>query len=139
MTGFIDEATLGKIRGEVVFFDPNRGHLQRPVVLMVNGERVRSGRRGLGGIDYNWCDRGEENHGKATMQQLLWIQQPGNRRPDQQNEMGKITPGNYTAEWRNSTIEWGEGLLLLPGAFDGIDYRENFLGGLPVKVRRMVL
>lgn len=147
MTGiFIDEGPVVGIKSKdpkVVFLkDPNRGTIYSgPMVLMVNGQSASASEMLAAALqDYNRAVIvGSPTFGKATMQQMFSLDTFSKKAAamNTDRDMVKITDGKLyrlTGEsaQRNGVIPD----VLLPDAFDGIEYREKFspnaLEGEPV-------
>lgn len=147
MTGiFIDEGPVVGIKSKepkVVFLkDPNRGTIYSgPMVLMVNGQSASASEMLAAALqDYNRAVIvGSPTFGKATMQQMFSLDTFSKKATamNTDRDMVKITDGKLyrlTGEsaQRNGVIPD----VLLPDAFDGIEYREKFspnaLEGEPV-------
>ncbi|MBL7723847.1 MAG: carboxy terminal-processing peptidase [Chitinophagaceae bacterium] len=137
MTGiFIDEGPVVGIKSKepkVVFLkDPNRGTIYSgPMVLMVNGQSASASEMLAAALqDYNRAVIvGSPTFGKATMQQMFSLDTFSKKAAamNTDRDMVKITDGKLyrlTGEsaQRNGVIPD----VLLPDAFDGIEYREKF-------------
>lgn len=137
MTGiFIDEGPVVGIKSKdpkVVFLkDPNRGTIfSGPMVLMVNGQSASASEMLAAALqDYNRAVIvGSATFGKATMQQMFSLDTFSKKAAamNTDRDMVKITDGKLyrlTGEsaQRNGVVPD----VLLPDAFDGIEYREKF-------------
>ncbi len=138
LTGiFIDEGPLAgqKIKdGKVVFLkDPNRGTIYNgPMVLMVNGQSASASEMLAASLqDYNRAVIvGSNTFGKATMQQMMPVDtlQKNPLRSDNRNDMVKITRGKlYRLNGETAQLNGVKPDVVLPDAFDGLDYREKFM------------
>ena len=133
---FIDEGPLAgeKIKpGKLVFLkDPNRGTIYNgPLVLMVNGQSASASEMLAASLqDYKRAlIVGSNTYGKATMQQMFTLDtfskkpSPGSNGKD----MVKITIGKiFRLNGETAQLAGVKPDILLPDAFDGIDYREKF-------------
>jgi carboxyl-terminal processing protease len=133
---FIDEGPLiGQKQkdGKVIYLkDPNRGTIYSgPMALMVNGQSA-SASEILAGVlqDYNRAVIvGSNTFGKATMQQMMpldtTIKKPGSI--SNAKDIVKITTGKlYRLNGETAQLNGVRPDIVLPDAFDGVDYREKF-------------
>jgi carboxyl-terminal processing protease len=137
MTGiFIDEGPVAGQKtktGKVIYLkDPNRGTIYNgPLVLMVNGQSASASEMLAASLqDYNRAVIvGSDTYGKATMQQMFLLDTV-TRKPSPmniKNDMVKITTGKiYRLNGETAQLNGVKPDILLPDAFDGIDYREKF-------------
>ncbi|MBC7872583.1 MAG: carboxy terminal-processing peptidase [Ferruginibacter sp.] len=132
---FIDEGPLvGTKRkdGKLVFEkDPNRGTIyDGPLVVLVNNQSASASELLAAALqDYNRAViAGSPTYGKATMQQIFPVDSNGTVKSTSPNGFARITTGKLyrvtgeTAQ-RNGVIPD----ILLPDAFDGLEYREKFM------------
>jgi len=134
---FIDEGPLmGQKQkdGKVIFLkDPNRGTIYNgPMALMVNGQSASASEILAGTLqDYNRAlIIGSNTFGKATMQQMMPLdttaKKPGNI--NNAKDIVKITTGKlYRLNGETAQLNGVRPDIVLPDAFDGVDYREKFL------------
>ena len=133
---FIDEGPLmGQKQkdGKVVYLkDPNRGTIYNgPMALMVNGQSASASEILAGTLqDYNRAlIIGSNTFGKATMQQMMPLdttaKKPGNI--NNAKDIVKITTGKlYRLSGETAQLNGVRPDIVLPDAFDGVDYREKF-------------
>jgi carboxyl-terminal processing protease len=134
---FIDEGPLAgqKIKdGKLVYLkDPNRGTIYSgPMVLMVNGQSASASEILAASLqDYNRAVIvGSNTYGKATMQQMMPMDtmQRNPVNPGIEKDMLKITTGKlYRLNGETAQLNGVKPDVVLPDAFDGIDYREKFM------------
>lgn len=133
---FIDEGPLTGIKSKepkiTYLKDPNRGTIYAgPMVLMVNGQSASASEILAASLqDFNRAVIvGSTTYGKATMQRPLPLDTVAKKLPtnSQGKDMVKITIGKLfrlngaTAQLNGVTPD-----IILPDAFDGIEYREKF-------------
>lgn len=133
---FIDEGPLTGIKTKepkiTYLKDPNRGTIYAgPLVLMVNGQSASASEILAASLqDYNRAVIvGSNTYGKATMQQSFTLDTFAKKLPVNSTgkDMVKITSGKLFR--LNGTSAQQNGVtpdVLLPDAFDGIEYREKF-------------
>jgi carboxyl-terminal processing protease len=133
---FIDEGPLmgqKQKTGKTVFLkDPNRGTIYNgPMALMVNGQSASASEILAGTLqDYNRAVIiGSNTFGKATMQQMMALDtitsKPG--MIGNAKDVVKITTGKlYRLNGETAQLNGVKPDVVLPDAFDGIDYREKF-------------
>ena len=134
---FIDEGPLmgQKQRdGKIIYLkDPNRGMIYNgPMALMVNGQSASASEILASTLqDYNRAVIvGSNTFGKATMQQMMaldtTIKKPGNI--SGAKDIVKITTGRlYRLNGETAQLNGVRPDIVLPDAFDGVDYREKFI------------
>jgi carboxyl-terminal processing protease len=133
---FIDEGPLAGEKmnaGKLIYLkDPNRGTIYNgPLVLMVNGQSASASEMLAASLqDYNRAVIvGSNTYGKATMQQMFALDTT-TKKPasmSHKNDMVKITVGKiYRLDGETAQLNGVKPDILLPDAFDGIDYREKF-------------
>jgi len=133
---FIEEGPLTGERmreGKVTFLkDPNRGTIyDGPMALMVNGQSASASEVLAASLqDYNRAVIiGSNTYGKATMQQMFSLDTFSKKPPRAGNEkdMVKITIGKlYRLNGESVQLHGVKPDVILPDAFDAIDYREKF-------------
>lgn len=134
---FVDE---GPIMGErsredkVVYLkDPNRGTIYNgPMALMVNGQSASASEILAASLqDYNRAlIVGSNTFGKATMQQMMALDTITNKPGQIGNvkDIVKITVGKlYRLSGETAQLNGVTPDVILPDAFDGLDYREKFM------------
>jgi carboxyl-terminal processing protease len=133
---FIDEGPLmGQKQkdGKIIYLkDPNRGTIYNgPMALMVNGQSASASEILAAALqDYNRAVViGSNTFGKATMQQMMaldtTIKKPGNI--SNAKDIVKITTGKlYRLNGETAQLNGVKPDIVLPDAFDGLDYREKF-------------
>ncbi len=133
---FIDDGPLmGQKQkdGKVIYLkDPNRGTIYNgPMALMVNGQSASASEILAGTLqDYNRAlVIGSNTFGKATMQQMMPLdtnaKKPGNI--NNVKDIVKITTGKlYRLNGETAQLNGVRPDIVLPDAFDGLDYREKF-------------
>jgi carboxyl-terminal processing protease len=133
---FVDEGPLfahkqkdGKL---VSLKDPNRGTIYNgPMALMVNGQSASASEIVAASLqDYNRAVIiGSNTYGKATMQQMFALDTFTNK-PNaiaKGKDMVKITNGKlYRLNGETAQLTGVKPDVVLPDAFDWIDYREKF-------------
>jgi carboxyl-terminal processing protease len=138
---FIDEGPLAgqKMRDNKLSFlkDPNRGTIYNgPMVLMVNGQSASASEMLAASLqDYNRAVIvGSNTFGKATMQQMLPLDttyKVTNMAPPSSGadkDIVKITLGKlYRVSGETAQLNGVKPDVMLPDAFDGMEYREKFL------------
>jgi carboxyl-terminal processing protease len=134
---FIDEGPLmgeKERNGKLVYLkDPNRGTIYSgPMVLMVNGQSASASELLAGALqDYNRAVIvGSNTFGKATMQQMFPMDtmQSNPIKAGSRNDMVKITTGKlYRLNGETAQLNGVKPDVVLPDAFDGIDYREKYM------------
>jgi carboxyl-terminal processing protease len=132
---FIDEGPLlgqKEKTGKLVFLkDPNRGTIyDGPMVLMVNGQSASASESLAAALqDYNRAVIvGSATYGKATMQQVFALDTMYSK-PTTPSASGyvKITLGKlYRVNGQTAQLNGVIPDVLLPDAFDGLEYREKF-------------
>lgn len=138
MTGiFVDEGPLTGIQTrepKILYLrDPNRGTIYSgPLVLLINGQSASASEMLAAALqDYNRAVIvGSASFGKATMQQLLPADTLVKRVPAAsiRGDMVKITTGKLYRLNGSSAQKTGvQPDVALPDAFDGIEYREQYL------------
>lgn len=133
---FIDEGPLTGVKekqGKLVYLkDPNRGTIYSgPMALMINGQSASASELLAATLqDYNRAVIiGSPSYGKATMQQLFALdtfsKKPASGRSDK--DMIKISNGKlYRLTGETAQLNGVSPDIVLPDAFDGMDYREKF-------------
>ena len=133
---FIDEGPLAAEKGgdgkQVTFRDPNRGTIyDGPMALMVNGQSASASEMLAASLqDYNRAVIiGSNTYGKATMQQMFLLDTI-TRRPftgGGDKDAAKITIKKlYRLNGQSAQLNGVIPDVMLPDAFDAIDYREKF-------------
>ena len=133
---FVDEGPLmgQKQKAEKVIYlkDPNRGTIYNgPMALMVNGQSASASEILAASLqDYNRAlIVGSNTYGKATMQQMMLLDTMTNRPTQIGNakDIVKITTGKlYRLSGETAQMNGVSPDIVLPDAFDGLDYREKF-------------
>ena len=133
---FIDEGPLmgqKQKTGKVIFLkDPNRGTIYSgPMALMVNGQSASASEILAATLqDYNRAVIiGSNTFGKATMQQMMVLDTITNKPGLITNakDIVKITTGKlYRLNGETAQLNGVIPDIVLPDAFDGLDYREKF-------------
>ena len=133
---FIDEGPLAGEKGKdgkmIWMKDPNRGTIYSgPLVLMINGQSASASELTAAALqDYNRAVIvGSNSYGKATMQEMFVPDTvTGNPRPtNKSRDVIKITTGKmYRLNGETAQLNGVKPDIILPDAFDGIDYREKF-------------
>lgn len=133
---FIDEGPLmGQKQkdGKVIYLkDPNRGTIYNgPMALMVNGQSASASEILAATLqDYNRAVViGSNTFGKATMQQMLPLDTTTKKTGNINNvkDIVKITTGKlYRLNGETAQLNGVTPDIVLPDAFDGLDYREKF-------------
>jgi carboxyl-terminal processing protease len=133
---FIDEGPLmGQKQkdGKVIYLkDPNRGTIYNgPMALMVNGQSASASEILAASLqDYNRAVViGSNTFGKATMQQMMALDTTTNKPGNISNakDIVKITTGKlYRLNGETAQLNGVKPDIVLPDAFDGVDYREKF-------------
>jgi carboxyl-terminal processing protease len=146
---FIDEGPVAgqKMKDNKLTFlkDPNRGTIYNgPMVLMVNGQSASASEMLAASLqDYNRAVIvGSNTFGKATMQQMLpldtTLRLKNNMAPPASgnNDIVKITLGKlYRVSGETAQLNGVKPDVMLPDAFDGMEYREKFLpAALPAEM-----
>ena len=133
---FIDEGPLmGQKQkdGKVIYLkDPNRGTIYNgPMALMVNAQSASASEILAAALqDYNRAVViGSNTFGKATMQQMMVLDtltnKPGNI--GKSKDIVKITTGKlYRLNGGTAQLNGVTPDIVLPDAYDGVDYREKF-------------
>lgn len=144
---FIDEGPLLGLKlnePKVTFLkDPNRGTIYAgPMALMINGQSASASEILAASLqDYNRAVIvGSNSFGKATMQQMHPLDtfaKKDAKPPSGNKEMVKITGGKlYRLTGETAQRNGVKPDVILPDAFDGLEYREKFypnvLGAEPV-------
>ena len=134
---FIDEGPLmgqKQKTGKVIYLkDPNRGTIYSgPMALMVNGQSASASEILAATLqDYNRAVIiGSKTFGKATMQQMMALDTITNKPGAITNakDIVKITTGKlYRLNGETAQLNGVGPDIVLPDAFDGLDYREKFL------------
>jgi carboxyl-terminal processing protease len=138
LTGiFIDEGPLVGVKekeGKLAFpKDPNRGMIYSgPMVLMVNGQSASASEMLAAALqDYNRAVIvGSNTFGKATMQQMMPLDtmQRNPLRGDHKDDIVKVTMGKlYRLSGETAQLNGVKPDVVLPDAFDAIEYREKFM------------
>lgn len=133
---FIDEGPLmgqQQKTGKIVYLkDPNRGTIYNgPLVLMINGQSASASELLAAALqDYNRAVIvGSNSYGKATMQQMFSLD-TFSKKPMMTNsdkDMLKITNGKlYRLTGETAQLNGVKPDVVLPDAFDAVDYRERF-------------
>lgn len=133
---FIDEGPLmGQKQkdGKTIFLkDPNRGMIYSgPMALMVNGQSASASEILAASLqDYNRAlIVGSNTYGKATMQQMMVLDTATNTptRLGHAKDIVKVTVGKlYRLSGETAQKNGVSPDIVLPDAFDGLDYREKF-------------
>lgn len=133
---FIDEGPLTGIKTKepkiTYLKDPNRGTIYAgPMVLMVNGQSASASEILAASLqDYNRAViAGSSTFGKATMQQSFPLDTFAKKLPTNSagKDMVKITSGKlYRLNGATAQLNGVTPDVILPDAFDGIEYREKF-------------
>jgi carboxyl-terminal processing protease len=133
---FIDGGPLmGQMQkdGKTIFLkDPNRGTIYSgPMALMVNGQSASASEILAASLqDYNRAlVVGSNTYGKATMQQMMVLDTITNRPLQFGNakDFVKVTVGKlYRLSGETAQKNGVSPDIVLPDAFDGLDYREKF-------------
>jgi len=133
---FIDEGPLmgqKEKTGKVIYLkDPNRGTIYSgPMALMVNGQSASASEILAATLqDYNRAVIiGSNTFGKATMQQMMVLDTINNKPGTITNakDIVKITTGKlYRLNGETAQLIGVSPDIVLPDAFDGLDYREKF-------------
>ncbi len=133
---FVDEGPLmgQKQKAEKILYlkDPNRGTIYNgPMALMVNGQSASASEILAAALqDYNRAlIVGSNTYGKATMQQMMLLDTMTNRPTQIGNakDIVKITTGKlYRLSGETAQMNGVSPDIVLPDAFDGLDYREKF-------------
>ncbi len=136
---FIDEGPLAGEKekdGKIVWMkDPNRGTIYNgPLALMINGQSASASELTAAALqDYNRAMIiGSNSYGKATMQEMFVPDTvTNNPRPSNtKTDAIKITTGKiYRLNGETAQLNGVKPDILLPDAYDGIDYREKFSNG----------
>ncbi len=133
---FVDEGPEAGIKTKepkiVYLKDPNRGTIYSgPMLLLVNGQSASASEMLAASLqDYNRAViAGSPTFGKATMQQMFpldtTIKKPTQH--DLSRDMIKITTGKlYRLNGESAQKTGVQPDVVLPDAFDGIEYREKF-------------
>ena len=112
--------------------DPNRGTIYNgPLALMINGQSASASELTAAALqDYNRAVIvGSNSYGKATMQEMFVPDTiTNNPRPsNNKSDVIKITTGKmYRLDGETAQLNGVKPDIILPDAFDGIDYREKF-------------
>lgn len=133
---FVDEGPLmgQKQKAEKILYlkDPNRGTIYNgPMALMVNGQSASASEILAAALqDYNRAlIVGSNTYGKATMQQMMLLDTTTNKPMQIGNakDIVKITTGKlYRLSGETAQMNGVSPDIVLPDAFDGLDYREKF-------------
>ncbi|WP_276504180.1 carboxy terminal-processing peptidase [Terrimonas pollutisoli] len=134
---FVDEGPImgEKQRQDKVMYlkDPNRGTIYNgPMALMVNGQSASASEILAASLqDYNRAlIVGSSTFGKATMQQMMVLDTITSK-PNQTastKDIVKVTVGKlYRLSGETAQLNGVTPDIVLPDAFDGLDYREKFL------------
>jgi carboxyl-terminal processing protease len=133
---FIDEGPLAAEKGgdgkQVTFRDPNRGTIyDGPMALMVNGQSASASEMLAASLqDYNRAVIiGSNTYGKATMQQMFLLDTITRRgyTGGGDRDAAKITIKKlYRLNGQSAQLNGVIPDVILPDAFDAIDYREKF-------------
>ncbi|MGK2864716.1 MAG: carboxy terminal-processing peptidase [Chitinophagaceae bacterium] len=133
---FIDEGPLmgqKQKAGKIIYLkDPNRGTIYTgPMALMVNGQSASASEILAAALqDYNRAlVIGSNTFGKATMQQMMVLDTLTNKPGMITNakDIVKITTGKlYRLNGGTAQLNGVIPDIILPDAFDGLDYREKF-------------
>ena len=133
---FIDEGPLmgqKQKTGKLIYLkDPNRGTMYSgPMALMVNGQSASATEILAAALqDYNRAlIIGSNTFGKATMQQMMVLDTITNKPGSITNakDIVKITVGKlYRLNGETAQLNGVSPDIVLPDAFDGLDYREKF-------------
>ena len=133
---FIDEGPLTGIKTKdpkiTYLKDPNRGTIYAgPMVLMVNGQSASASEILAASLqDFNRAVIvGSNTYGKATMQRPLPLDTAAKKLPthSEGKDMVKITTGKlYRLNGATAQLNGVTPDVILPDAFDGIEYREKF-------------
>ena len=133
---FVDEGPEAGIKTKepkiVYLKDPNRGTIYSgPMLLLVNGQSASASEMLAASLqDYNRAVIvGSPTFGKATMQQMFpldtTIRKPAQH--DLNRDMVKITTGKlYRLNGESAQKNGVQPDVVLPDAFDGLEYREKF-------------
>ena len=134
---FVDEGPLmGEKQKEdkVIYLkDPNRGTIYSgPMALMVNGQSASASEILAASLqDYNRAlIVGSYTFGKATMQQMMALDTISSKPGQIANtkDIVKVTVGKlYRLSGETAQLNGVTPDVVLPDAFDGLDYREKFL------------
>lgn len=133
---FIDEGPLAAEKGgqgkQFTYRDPNRGTIyDGPMALMVNGQSASASEMLAASLqDYNRAVIiGSNTYGKATMQQMFLLDTI-TRKPftgAEDKDAVKITIKKlYRLNGQSAQLNGVIPDVILPDAFDAIDYREKF-------------
>jgi carboxyl-terminal processing protease len=133
---FVDEGPLmgQKQKAEKILYlkDPNRGTIYNgPMALMVNGQSASASEILAAALqDYSRAlIVGSNTYGKATMQQMMLLDTLTNKPTQIGNakDIVKITTGKlYRLSGETAQMNGVSPDIVLPDAFDGLDYREKF-------------
>ena len=133
---FVDEGPLmgqkQKVEKVLYLKDPNRGTIYSgPMALMVNGQSASASEILAASLqDYNRAlIVGSNTYGKATMQQMMLLDTMTNKPTQIGNakDIVKITTGKlYRLSGETAQMNGVSPDIVLPDAFDGLDYREKF-------------
>lgn len=132
---FIDEGPLFSIKDkpgkQTTLKDPNRGTIyDGPLAVMINGQSASASEALSAALqDYNRAVIvGSTTYGKATAQQMFSLDTLSNKaQPAPGKETVKITTGKlYRLTGGTAQFSGVAPDVVLPDAFDALDYREKF-------------
>ncbi|MDP4264117.1 MAG: carboxy terminal-processing peptidase [Bacteroidota bacterium] len=131
---FIDEGPLAATRkndGKIVYLkDPNRGTIyDGPLIVMVNNQSASASEMVAAALqDYNRAlIVGSPTYGKATMQEIFPMDSTVKTQANSPDGYVKITTGKlYRISGLTAQCNGVIPDILLPDAFDGLEFREKF-------------